>query len=113
MRYPEAAIYAVWQPHMFSRTQRLLDDYATAFNHADSVIVTDIYPAREAPIPGVDGASAAAAIHHPSVQHIGAFDAVAGWLAENTPSPAVVVIMSAGDAPEIGVRLLELAGWKK
>ena len=48
-------LIAVFQPHLFSRTQFLLDDFARAFGDADRVIVTEIYPAREDPIPGVTG----------------------------------------------------------
>ena len=46
---------AVFQPHRFSRTQSLEDEFAICFDRADGVIVTDIYPAFEAPIPGVSG----------------------------------------------------------
>jgi len=48
-------LIAVFQPHLFSRTQLLLDGFARAFDDADRVIVTEIYPAREDPIPGVTG----------------------------------------------------------
>jgi len=46
-------VVAVFQPHLFSRTQDLLDDFAVAFDDADVVYVAAIYPAREEPIPGV------------------------------------------------------------
>jgi len=45
----------VFQPHRFSRTQSLEREFSSCFTHADGVIVTDIYPAFEAPIPGVSG----------------------------------------------------------
>ena len=45
----------VFQPHRFSRTQSLEQEFSACFNRADGVIVTDIYPAFEAPIPGVSG----------------------------------------------------------
>jgi UDP-N-acetylmuramate--L-alanine ligase/UDP-N-acetylenolpyruvoylglucosamine reductase len=47
-------IVAIFQPHLFSRTQLLADDFAESLNLADAVYLMDIYPAREAPIPGVD-----------------------------------------------------------
>jgi len=47
-------LVAVFQPHLFSRTRDLLDDFAAAFADADYVLVAPIYPARELPIPGVD-----------------------------------------------------------
>jgi UDP-N-acetylmuramate--alanine ligase len=48
-------VVAVFQPHLYSRTQLLADDFATAFDGADHVIVTDIYGSREDPRPGVTG----------------------------------------------------------
>jgi UDP-N-acetylmuramate--alanine ligase len=46
-RYPESGIWAVWQPHTFSRVRAFADDFARAFADADHVLVTDIYAARE------------------------------------------------------------------
>ena len=48
LRYPGRRIWAVWQPHTYSRTRLLLAEFAAAFEQADEVVVTDIYPAREA-----------------------------------------------------------------
>jgi len=47
-------VIAVVQPHRYSRLQGLFEDFCTCFNDADEVIVADVYPAGEAPIPGVD-----------------------------------------------------------
>jgi UDP-N-acetylmuramate--alanine ligase len=47
-------VLAVFQPHRFSRVESLFDDFCTCFNDADTVFVSDIYPAGEAPIAGVD-----------------------------------------------------------
>lgn len=53
--YPDARLVAVFQPHLFSRTRDFADQLGTALAAADQVWVTGIYPAREAPIPGVNG----------------------------------------------------------
>jgi UDP-N-acetylmuramate--alanine ligase len=55
-------LIAVFQPHRYSRTQRLLPEFAAAFDAADHVIITEIYPAGEAPIPGVSGRQIADAV---------------------------------------------------
>jgi UDP-N-acetylmuramate--alanine ligase len=55
-------VIAVVQPHRYTRLASLFDAFATCFNDADSVIVTDVYPAGEAPIEGVNKAALAAAI---------------------------------------------------
>ncbi|MBI5669944.1 MAG: UDP-N-acetylmuramate--L-alanine ligase [Chloroflexi bacterium] len=106
-RYPERAIWAVWQPHTFSRTQALWDDFVKAFAQADHVLVTDIYAAREQRIPGVTSAAIVAAMQHPDARHTPAFaDAVAA-LREGVTAPAAIIIMSAGDAPQIGVEYVK------
>jgi UDP-N-acetylmuramate--alanine ligase len=46
-------VHVIFQPHRYTRTQLLMDEFATAFRDADSVLVLDIYPASEPPIPGV------------------------------------------------------------
>ena len=53
--WPKKRIIAVFQPHLYSRTRDYLSDFAMAFTEADDVILTDIYPAREEPIAGVNG----------------------------------------------------------
>ncbi len=106
-RYPERAVWAVWQPHTYSRTQALFDQFTTAFDQADYVLVTDIYAARENLIEGVTSEAMVVAIKHADARHTPTFaDAVAVLSAEVT-APAVVVIMSAGDAPQIGVEYLK------
>src|SRR5262249_9518242 len=52
----------VFQPHRFTRTAALLEEFGSAFSLADHVIVTDVYAAGEAPIPRIDGAAVAAAL---------------------------------------------------
>ena len=50
-------VIAVVQPHRFTRLQRLMDEFQNAFNDADIVFVTPVYPAGEEPIEGVDSAA--------------------------------------------------------
>lgn len=53
--YKNRRVIAVFQPHRYSRTELLLNDFENAFNDADEVIISDIYAAGEAPIPGISG----------------------------------------------------------
>ncbi len=110
LRYPDKPLWAVWQPHMYTRTQALIDDYKSAFDAAQHVIVTDVYAAREDPMPGVDGRWAADSIHHADSRHTGDINATADYLIQHVPESAVILIMSAGDAPRIGQRFLEARG---
>jgi UDP-N-acetylmuramate--alanine ligase len=109
-RYPNRALWAVWQPHTYSRTQQLAQDYLQAFGAADHVIVTDIYAAREQPVEGVNSAALVAAMPHPDARHAATLDEAAAMLDRDVQIPAVVLIMSAGDAPKIGIDLLQRRG---
>ncbi|MBP5742886.1 MAG: UDP-N-acetylmuramate--L-alanine ligase, partial [Paludibacteraceae bacterium] len=51
--YPDLKICAVFQPHLYTRTRDLAADFAEALSIVDDVVLLDIYPAREKPIPGV------------------------------------------------------------
>lgn len=106
-RYPDRQIWAVWQPHTYSRTQALLDDFLTAFADADHVLITAIYAAREQPIPGLFAAAIPANMNHPDARFVATFaDAVAA-LEADVRAPAAVIVMSAGDAPQIGADFLK------
>jgi UDP-N-acetylmuramate--alanine ligase len=107
-RYPDRAIWAVWQPHTYTRTQSLMDAYLRAFDDADHVLITDIYAARENPISGVSGANLVSEMKHADVRHTPSLRDAVGVLYTDVHSPAVIVIMSAGDAPLIGVEYLKL-----
>ncbi len=109
-RYPERSLWAVWQPHTFSRTRTLLPDFATAFAAADGVVVTEVFPAREAPPPDFGGQQAAAALQHPRVLFAPTLRDAADLLLAHVRPPAVVLVLSAGDAPQITRWALE--GWQ-
>lgn len=111
-RYPERRIWAVWQPHTYSRTRLMLDRFATAFEDADRVRVTEIYAAREQAPP--DGFSAQkvvrAMIAHArdkdrSIQYVADLDDVVGHLMTSLKAGDVVLVLSAGDADQISLKL--------
>ncbi len=106
-RYPDRAVWAVWQPHTYSRTQALFDQFVTAFDAADHVLITDIYAARENPIPGVSSAGIVEAIQKENIRHTPTFADAVKALREGVQAPAVIIIMSAGDAPQIGIDYLQ------
>jgi D-alanine--D-alanine ligase len=55
-RFPNRRVVVAFQPHLYSRTEGLIPEFAAALSSADEVVLTDIYPARENPIPGVSAA---------------------------------------------------------
>jgi UDP-N-acetylmuramate--alanine ligase len=107
-RFPDRKLWAVWQPHTYSRIQHLWEAYTLAFEAADHVLVTDIYASREAPIEGINSAELVKAIRHPDACYVPTLDAVVAELARSVTPPALIFIMSAGDAPLIGVNYLKL-----
>jgi UDP-N-acetylmuramate--L-alanine ligase len=64
-RYEGRRLVVVYQPHMYSRTAEYLSEFARTLSEADFVVLTDIYPAREAPIPGVSSARIAELLTKP------------------------------------------------
>lgn len=106
-RYPEREIWAVWQPHTYSRIQALWDDYLSAFDEAHHVIVTDIYAAREANNPEVTSAAFVRELVHPGKFHAPTLDDAVKLLSTYVESPSAILIMSAGDAPQIGINFLK------
>jgi UDP-N-acetylmuramate--alanine ligase len=108
MAYPKHTIWAVWQPHTYSRTQALMSGYARAFADADHVLVTEIYAAREEPLAGVDPKRVAKAIrqYHDDVIHTGDLEATAERLIKRVRGRSLVIVFSAGDAPKVGEMLL-------
>ncbi len=107
MAYPQHRIWAVWQPHTYSRTQALMSGFAHAFKDADHVLVTDIYASREQPVPGIDSKSVVKVLkaHHPDVVYTGDLESTAARLLKKVRGRSVVIIFSAGDAPRIGQML--------
>jgi UDP-N-acetylmuramate--alanine ligase len=93
-------IIGVFQPHRYSRTRDLFDDFARAFNHTDLLFVTDIYPAGEAPIEGVTSEKLVASIRrygHQGVEFAHDKATIVDRIAELARAGDVVVSLGAGD----------------
>lgn len=91
---------AIFQPHTFTRTRDFAQEFATSFADADVLIVTDIYPAREEPIPGITGntiAEAARAAGHPSVHYVADLAAIPAAVINLTEPGDMVLTLGAGD----------------
>ncbi len=106
-RFPGAQVWAVFQPHTFSRTKALLEDFARAFGDADHVIVVDIFASREAPDPSVSAQRLVEQMSHQDVRFIPDLARAARTLQEQVQAPAVVVTLSAGDGNRVGELLLQ------
>ena len=106
-------LIVVFQPHLYSRTRDFLGDFADTLSLADRVIVTDIYPAREAPISGISGESIIAAMHRQGNTNAlfeAQKDAVAGLLAGDLAPGDWVLVLGAGDIGSVAKDLVHALG---
>lgn len=113
-RYPVGNIWAVWQPHTFSRTVALMDDFAAAFSDADHVIVLPIYAARERKEDfsfagnALNPIEIARKIKHRDARNAASFGDALGILLSQVRGGDVVITLSAGDGNQVGERLLQM-----
>jgi len=105
-RYAGRQIWAMFQPHTFSRTRALLADFAASFGDADHVLVTDIFRSREAFDASVNAQDIVARMSHPDARYAPSLDeASAALLAEMKPGE-VLITLGAGDGNTVGERVL-------
>ncbi len=97
-------VLVLFQPHLFSRTQKFAARFAEALDGADEVIVCDIFPAREQPIPGVTAALITEHMRHG--QYVGDRDAAARALARRARPGDMILTMGAGDITAAGELIL-------
>jgi UDP-N-acetylmuramate--alanine ligase len=100
-RYPSRRVWAVWQPHTYSRTLGWLDLFGASFVDADRVVLTGVYAARETEPEGFTLANIASAITHDQVHAEQSLDAVTDYLIKNITSGDVIIVFSAGDATRV------------
>jgi len=109
--WPARRLVAVFQPHLYSRTRDLAEDFARSFDDADVLVLTDIYPARETPIEGVTGEllpELARAYGHRDVHYVPNKADLPAALAALVQPGDLVVTMGAGDVWRAGDALLDL-----
>ena len=106
----DSRVVAVFQPHRYSRTLHLRQEFLTAFNQADVLVVMDIYPAGEAPIPGVSAADLAEGIRahgHRNVTYLGSDRArIVDHVCEISRPGDLVLTLGAGDVSQLGSDIL-------
>ncbi|API59291.1 UDP-N-acetylmuramate--L-alanine ligase [Tardibacter chloracetimidivorans] len=93
-------VVAVVQPHRFTRLRDLMEDFRSAFNDADTVYVTPVYPAGEAPIEGIDAAALVTGLKqrgHRAAMETSGPDDLAAQLADTLQQGDTVICLGAGD----------------
>ena len=99
-RFPGRRVIAVWQPHTYSRTIALEDDFAASFSDADQVIVTGIYASREKEQP-YSMEQLLNKITGSAARHIADLSGVSAYLAQILQPGDVMIVLSAGDADRV------------
>jgi UDP-N-acetylmuramate--alanine ligase len=103
-------VLVAFQPHRYTRTRALFQEFARAFDQADQVFVADIYAAGEAPLPGISSEALAQAIEshgHRSVEYVAGREELAEKLALAAQPGDVVIALGAGDINRILSRVEE------
>ncbi len=106
-RYAGRRLWAVWQPHTFSRTRLYRDAFAASFHEADAVIVMDIYRSREQDPQGISAAEVVARMDHPQARYLGPREEAAAFLLEQCAPGDVILTLGAGDGNAVGEWVLD------
>jgi UDP-N-acetylmuramate--alanine ligase len=102
-------LVVVFQPHRYTRTRDLFDDFAAAFHDADVLVLTEIYAAGEPKLAGVEAASLAEAVRqrgHRDVRFVAELGAIAPTLAPELREGDLVLTLGAGSITRLGPQLL-------
>lgn len=107
--FPARRIVAVFQPHRFTRTYHLFDQFTKSFLNADLVVITEIYAAHEMPIPGVTGRALAKRLakEQNGIHFIDKISRVLEFLKQTLKHGDVVVVQGAGDINQVARQLLK------
>ena len=109
---PHNKLWCIFQPHTYTRTMALFDEFAEAFEKTDKLILAEIYAAREKNIHKISSSQLAAKIKEQNpgkeVMFMEDFGEIAEFISENAQAGDMVITMGAGDVYKIGEMLLEM-----
>lgn len=105
---PHKKLWVVFQPHTYSRTKALFDDFAKALSAADAVVLADIYAARETDNLGISSKDLCEAIKSCGTfaEYFGSFDEIENYLLQNCSPGDLLITMGAGDIVKVADSLL-------
>jgi UDP-N-acetylmuramate--alanine ligase len=103
-------VHVIFQPHRFTRTRDLMDEFATAFADADTLCLLDIYPASERPIEGITAEALARRIAEAgngTVKYAASFSDAVAAVAALARTGDMVLTLGAGSVSQLGAMMLE------
>jgi UDP-N-acetylmuramate--alanine ligase len=105
-------VHVLFQPHRYTRTRDLMNEFIAAFADVDSAQILDIYAASEDPIPGINAPALVKAIARPEVEYAASFADAANKLASIATDGDVIVTLGAGSVSQAAGLVLEaIKGW--
>jgi UDP-N-acetylmuramate--alanine ligase len=109
-------VHVVFQPHRYTRTRDLMDDFSSAFADADSLFVLDIYAASESPIEGISGETLARSISEKSgrsAQYVSSFAEAVNSSAAAAQDGDMILTLGAGSVSQLGPMIVEKLNERK
>lgn len=103
--YPERKLTVVFQPHLFTRTRDFMEGFAESLANSDTMILMEIYPAREKPIPGIDSSALLAKIATKD-KYLLDNQGVLDFVAEHRPE--LLVTVGAGNIDQLVIPIKEV-----
>ena len=103
-------VHVVFQPHRYTRTRDLMEEFGSAFSDTDSLLILDIYPASEQPIPGISGERLAENIRQigdKPAQYVSSFEDAASQIVSLAQEGDMVLTLGAGNVSHLGPQILE------
>ena len=105
--YPRKKITGVFQPHLYSRTKDFLDEFATSLNELDSIILLEIYPARELPMAGINSTLLLDKITNPNKKLLSKEELL---IEIKNTRPEILLTLGAGDIDQLIKPLKDILG---
>lgn len=106
-KYSKEKIWAIVEPHTFSRTRALLGLYKNVFDRADRVVIAPIFRSRDSQDFGITGQSIVEVSGHGAIEYIDDFDKIATLVKESVKPSDVVIVMGAGKSYELARQILK------
>jgi UDP-N-acetylmuramate--alanine ligase len=111
--WPGRDLLVVFQPHRFTRTRDLFKEFCDVLSSQNQLILLDVYPAGEAPIPGADTTALCSALvsdGNKNIKHVKDVDGVIPVIADSIFDNGIILILGAGDIATLGPALVEKFG---
>lgn len=106
-RYGIRELWAVFQPHTFSRTRALLDEFAGSFDMADHVVILEVYASREREDLGVSGRDILLKMEHKDARFIPSINEAASFVSNRLKPGSILITLGAGDVNRLSQMLME------